>query len=459
MSYQQQDTWTCVRCTFAGNHAGVETCDVCSTVRPLQVYGGESSSPWACTVCTFIQTGPHDRCEMCNSPRSDRPRVTQEEQTTADDTRIDISSVMEDPLIGPPIPNFKPSLIRQGSDLIDKVPKFLKQISQQKEFFCGICMNNVAETEKTSLCCPHEYCKECMEDYVSLEIKEARVLNITCPGLTKGKKCDAPFSAKDIKEIVKDKNILEKYERFIKIKTNSNFIECPDCHHLQKGNRRSPVMHCERKECNKEFCFFHSAAHPGISCYEYKRKNKKQFAEDREYLDKNSIYCPNRFCRTPIFKHSGCNHMTCSRCAAEFCYLCGGMYMFGLHFHEYNCLGCPDQQSSGGGPNSNRSWKRCVKELFGWPLMLILCSCPLAFVFAIFLCFEACWAACFALCLPCLAGFSCNLFRHNQSQQEWEQFGQVACVGPVMCGVLLRGCGCGLPGQCCVRQRWLCPEL
>eukprot|EP00808_Paulinella_micropora_P026834 g80708.t1 len=294
-----------------------------------------------------------------------------------------------------------------------------------------------------------------MEEYVTLEIKEARVLNVTCPGMTDGKKCDAPFSAKDIKEIVKDKNILDKYERFLKLKTNDNFTECPYCNQMQKGTRRQPRVVCERKECGKTFCFIHSAAHPNETCAEYKRKNKERFAADRKYLDENSIYCPNMFCRTPIYKTSGCNHMTCSRCASEFCYLCGGLYMGGLHFHELNCLGCPNQQSSDGGPNSNKSWRRSLKSLFGWPLMLILCSCPLACLLGLFLCFEACWAALFALCLPCILVKNCRLMR-RESRRSVDEFRTVACAGPVFCGLMWRACGCGMAGcRCCLQVKWL----
>ncbi|KAK4335969.1 Translation termination inhibitor protein ITT1 [Rhodotorula toruloides] len=41
----------------------------------------------------------------------------------------------------------------------------------------------------------------------------------------------------------------------------------------------------------------------------------------QEWLAKNSTPCPG--CRTPIEKSHGCNHMSCGRCGAHFCFRCG----------------------------------------------------------------------------------------------------------------------------------------
>ncbi len=36
----------------------------------------------------------------------------------------------------------------------------------------------------------------------------------------------------------------------------------------------------------------------------------------------NSKNCPNPSCAAPIQKHEGCNHVKCSKCKYEFCWLC-----------------------------------------------------------------------------------------------------------------------------------------
>jgi len=336
------------------------------------------------------------------------------------------------------------------------IPNIVRQISGQREFYCEICMSNVLESEKTKLHCAHQYCKPCMVQYVSLEIKEARVLNITCPGQKQdGSPCDAPFSGKDIKEMV-DEKTWEKYGRFLKMKMDDSYVACPRCNQLQKGSRLNPIMKCERKECEAEFCFLHSGAHPGETCAAYKKRTRLDFKRDLAFVQQTAINCPNSCCQTPISKVSGCNHMTCTQCGAEFCYLCGGWYMLGLHFSEYNFLGCPDMQSSNGEANSRATCERKTKRCFAWPFVLICCSLPIALLLALFLCFEGCWFAAFLLCCPCLAVYKVRKRRDGLWNET--KFNQLACAGPVACGFVVRGCGCGFPCACCIRSNWLCPK-
>ena len=48
-------------------------------------------------------------------------------------------------------------------------------------------------------------------------------------------------------------------------------------------------------------------------------------------------------CKVPITKNGACNHMTCSRCGAEFCWICRGEYRSHAKPSPYNIsfrLGC-----------------------------------------------------------------------------------------------------------------------
>lgn len=49
---------------------------------------------------------------------------------------------------------------------------------------------------------------------------------------------------------------------------------------------------------------------------------------------KNTKQCPG--CDAPIEKNMGCNHMTCSRCHCEFCWLCLARLDSHLQVHECN---------------------------------------------------------------------------------------------------------------------------
>lgn len=58
------------------------------------------------------------------------------------------------------------------------------------------------------------------------------------------------------------------------------------------------------------------------------------------FVQETSKPCPNPNCNVHIHKTEGCNHMTCSRCRTEFCWICGdelprddrGHYSTALHF-------------------------------------------------------------------------------------------------------------------------------
>jgi len=54
------------------------------------------------------------------------------------------------------------------------------------------------------------------------------------------------------------------------------------------------------------------------------KKMVRQYLDDqksREWLSKSTTQCPK--CSVPCEKSEGCNHMTCARCSAHYCYRCG----------------------------------------------------------------------------------------------------------------------------------------
>jgi len=328
-----------------------------------------------------------------------------------------------------------PGLVRQLSERIGGFPEMVRQISRgprDSEFFCSICLNNVERKEQAKLCCEHEFCHKCVEEYVNLEIKEARVLDVHCPGYKPdGTPCDAPISPHDIKSIV-DAKTFERYERFVMMKRDPNYVSCPKCNHLQHGNRRAPAMVCESKECAVQFCFVHSLAHPGETCKQYLGRNKKTFQESEEFVSKHTVKCPAMCCGAPITKSSGCNHMTCPRCNTNFCYLCGGRYLNGIHFARYNCVGCPNMQSTQSEANSRNTWAIKCWRCSCFPLLALLVI-PVVFILALALTVQSCWLALFLLCCPCLSAYKLCLYAHGSSRADHSDLTAVACAGPILC--------------------------
>jgi len=100
--------------------------------------------------------------------------------------------------------------------------------------------------------------------------------------------------------------------------------ECPKCGTLCKPDvdeDGNVVAEMECPECQSEFCYYHSNAHVGQSCDDYRKKmlRDEQLAEQGAL--RHTKACPECGIRTE--KTGGCNHMTCHRCGADWCWVCG----------------------------------------------------------------------------------------------------------------------------------------
>jgi len=108
------------------------------------------------------------------------------------------------------------------------------------------------------------------------------------------------------------------------------------------------------KQCETEFCYFHSNAHVGLTCEEYETKIHEEELKNSVYLkETNSKKCPK--CGVFIQKDGGCNHMKCLHCGESFCWLCMETVddvTFPAHFQWWNLDGCPNV---GGGADGNQN--------------------------------------------------------------------------------------------------------
>jgi hypothetical protein len=76
--------------------------------------------------------------------------------------------------------------------------------------------------------------------------------------------------------------------------------------------------------CGTTFCALHSNAHAGRSCAEYAASIAGAEAATTALLaGEGGRVCANTSCGAFIFKHAGCDTVTCARCAGVMCYRCG----------------------------------------------------------------------------------------------------------------------------------------
>lgn len=228
---------------------------------------------------------------------------------------------------------------------------------------CEICLEKKNKNFITFLC-GHQFCGDCITSFFKEEIKIGKV-PIKCPQ----KECEFFVDEETVKQNVSDDDF-KKYLKFLRrkeIKKIPGAIPCPipDCesyallpekveeisldkniiinikddndeidNHKKefveknsinfndeinlKEDDKAIVLKC--LDNNHEFCSkCLLPSHPGVQCNLNLENNYVSWKK------KNDVHkCPK--CGIEIEKTSGCNHMTCSKCNYEFCWICGGKY-------------------------------------------------------------------------------------------------------------------------------------
>ena len=203
---------------------------------------------------------------------------------------------------------------------------------------CGVCTDEIPSQDlyKVKLPCKHYFCFDCWSEYLKEKINNANVYKISCME----HKCGYILEENFIKSIIgSDKTLEEKYEKFLTRKKlmDSNkkmkFCPFPDCDGYAEKKKSKYV------KCNfgHEFCFDCGQEPHG------KKKCAKVIDEGFEEWKSHTLVkrCP--YCKYWTEKNEGCNHMTCSQCNFQWCWICekecvAGHYNFGpcrgMHFES-----------------------------------------------------------------------------------------------------------------------------
>ncbi|XP_030073165.1 E3 ubiquitin-protein ligase RNF19A [Microcaecilia unicolor] len=183
--------------------------------------------------------------------------------------------------------------------------------------------------------CHHRSCADCLRQYLRIEISESRV-NISCP------ECSERFNPHDIRLILNDDILMEKYEEFMLRRwlvadPDCRWCPAPDCGYavIAFGCASCPKLTCGREGCGTEFCYHCKQIwHPNQTC-DAARQERAQSLRLRTIRSSSISYsqesgaaaddikpCPR--CAAYIIKMNdgSCNHMTCAVCGCEFCWLC-----------------------------------------------------------------------------------------------------------------------------------------
>ena len=202
--------------------------------------------------------------------------------------------------------------------------------TQKKE--CEICSNAyISNSDNTLNACGHSFCNDCWYNFISIKIRENKISSIKCLDYV----CQEKLSDNFINKIINsNEELVKKYEKFkleIEIINNPNkkFCPIPNCDSYLELKDNNNNVKCSNGHllcfnCLKE-------PHEGSSCNNILDNSLIEFS--KKHLIKK---CPN--CSIITEKIEGCNHITCSKCNYQWCWLCNEKYTQ-THFLEGKCKG------------------------------------------------------------------------------------------------------------------------
>ena len=205
--------------------------------------------------------------------------------------------------------------------------------NNEKMVNCEICNELFFENKKNKVeKCGHAFCNGCWFDSLSIKIKENKLPTIKCLDY----KCQEKLSDDFIINILSsDLNLLKKYKRYkleleIINSTNKKLCPYPNCDsYLELKELLNKEVTCKNKHT---YCFeCLKKPHGNLPCNDDIDKSLKDYAINN-FVKK----CPQ--CGIIIEKINGCNHITCTQCGYQWCWLCNEKYNI-MHFKEGKCKG------------------------------------------------------------------------------------------------------------------------
>jgi len=166
------------------------------------------------------------------------------------------------------------------------------------------------------------YCVTCVRTDAEIQIREARMsveghLQCICRG------CSARIGQDEVTKLFPENpELIGRYELFsanAKAASDplSSWCPYPDCGVQVKLRKKSRRARCG--QCHRGFCTLCSRPHNALlSC---SLSADYQFQQWKTSTKHGCRRCPS--CKLYIEKDAGCNHMTCSRCRHQFCWVCG----------------------------------------------------------------------------------------------------------------------------------------
>lgn len=200
---------------------------------------------------------------------------------------------------------------------------------------CGICYNDAFGIQDVyALPCGHIFCRSCWKDYLeSTHNSSAKgcIIRTTCPHHN----CNERVLRSDLEHVFP--NLASAFDQ----EMLAAFIQ--KCHAYGRcpGPNCSMIVHLDPPIatsisctlCSTLFCSgCGNQPHDPAQCADFEEWNRI-FNNSSFWVKQNAKPCPS--CQVPIEKSTGCNHMTCSQCGTNFCWLC--LSLLQTHSEAHTC--------------------------------------------------------------------------------------------------------------------------
>lgn len=197
---------------------------------------------------------------------------------------------------------------------------------------CPICYY---EKDLYELECSHEYCEDCLVNYIDDKINDSEY-EIKCPKTY----CNYVIPYNMIENLTKSNlNIIKKLDKNIlknAVYSSENLKFCPKCENVCE-KEYSNMINCDN--CNYQFCYNCGLQYGDDHNCEYvtleELENALIFEDDDRY--KKLKHCPK--CDFINHKYNGCDCVKCPNCKCKYCWNCLTLvdYIFNEDEHKNNC--------------------------------------------------------------------------------------------------------------------------
>lgn len=184
---------------------------------------------------------------------------------------------------------------------------------------CQICFEKVQPEKMCALSCNHFFCLDCWKEHCEQMNKNgsSHVFCMECG-------CKRKLLLSDIVNLCgrKTADMMKERLKDVSVNISREFKKCinPKCD-LSIGLDALGLCNVAKCSCGTRICWkCGEKAHAPLKCSDIQKWNNLIGNESNMWISFNTKQCPK--CHMRIEKTGGCNHMVCSSCKYEFCWIC-----------------------------------------------------------------------------------------------------------------------------------------